>query len=123
MTPSPVPATPAMLASRAAARSDAAASHERVSVVIPCRNEDARIAALLDAIRSQETAVLEVVIVDTGSTDGTVDIVGRYQQHHADLRLRCLSHPGAGISEGNSSAPSGAFWQQRGDGVATTMRA
>ncbi len=99
MNPSPVPATPAMLASRADARSDAAASHERVSVVIPCRNEDARIAALLDAIRSQETAVLEVVIVDTGSTDGTVDIVGRYQQHHADLRLRCLSHPGAGISE------------------------
>jgi succinoglycan biosynthesis protein ExoA len=99
VNPSPVPATAAMLASRAAERSDAAASYERVSVVIPCRNEDARIAALLDAIRSQETAVFEVVIVDTGSTDGTVDIVGRYQQHHADLRLKCLSHPGAGISE------------------------
>ena len=99
MNPSPVPATPAMLASRAAARSDAATSHERVSVVIPCRNENARIAALLDAIRSQETAVLEVVIVDTGSTDGTVAIVGRYQQHHTDLRLRCLSHPNAGIAE------------------------
>ena len=77
----------------------AAASNDRVSVVVPCRNEALRIATLLDAIRSQETSVVEVVIVDTGSTDGTMDIVGRYQQHHSDLRLACLSHPGAGIAK------------------------
>ena len=28
-----------------------------------------------------------------------MDIVGRYQRHHSDLRLGCLSHPGAGIAE------------------------
>ena len=78
---------------------EAAVSSDRVSVVVPCRNESARIAALLDAIRSQEIPVLEIVIVDTGSTDGTMDIVHRYQQHYSDLPLRCLSHPGAGIAE------------------------
>ena len=78
---------------------EASASDERVSVIVPCRNEAARIAILLEAIRSQEVPVLEVVIVDTGSTDGTMDIVGCYQQHHSDLRLECLSHPGAGIAE------------------------
>ena len=83
--------------------SDAAVSDERVSVVVPCRNEALRIAALLDAIRSQETPVLEIVVVDTGSTDGTVDIVGRYQQRHSDPPLRCLSHPGAGIAEAVNS--------------------
>ena len=43
--------------------------------------------------------VLEVVIVDTGSTDGTRDIVGRYQRRYSMLPLRYLSHPGAGIAE------------------------
>jgi succinoglycan biosynthesis protein ExoA len=83
--------------------SDAAVSDERVSVVVPCRNEAVRIAALLDAIRSQETPVLEIVVVDTGSTDGTVDIVGCYQRRHSDPPLRCLSHPGAGIAEAVNS--------------------
>ncbi len=54
---------------------------------------------LLDAIRSQEISVLEVIIVDTGSTDGTMEIVDRYQQQFSDLRLGRLSHPGAGIAE------------------------
>ena len=57
-----------------------------------------RIVALLDAIRSQQISVLEVVIVDTGSTDRTMDIVGRYQRHCSDQPLRCLSYPGAGIA-------------------------
>ena len=78
---------------------EAVASDEHVSVVVPCRNEAARIATLLDAIRSQEMPVLEVVIVDTGSTDGTTDIVGRYQQHHSDPPLRCLSHPGKSVAD------------------------
>ena len=54
---------------------------------------------LLDAIRSQEISVLEVIIVDTGSTDGTMEIVDRYQQQFSDLRLGRLLHPGAGIAE------------------------
>ena len=76
-----------------------AALCDRVSVVVPCRNEAARIATLLDAIRSQEMPVLEVVVVDTGSTDGTVDSVRRYQRHHSDLSLKCLSHPGSNVAD------------------------
>ena len=76
----------------------ASAADERVSIVVPCLNEAVRIATLLDVIRSQEIPVLEVVVVDTGSTDGTLDIIDRYQQQFPDLPLRCLSHPGTGIA-------------------------
>ena len=88
--------TPAMLPSQVAP--EGAASHECVSVVVPCRNEAVWIETLLDALRSQDMPVFEVIIVDTGSTDRTVDSVGRYQQLHPELSVRCLSHPGVGIA-------------------------
>ena len=72
-------------------------------MVVPCRNEALRIGTLLYAIRSQEISVLEVIIVDTGSTDGTLDVVAHYQRHHSDLRLGCLSLPDAGIAEAVNS--------------------
>ena len=78
---------------------DLAPAGDRVSVVVPCRNESARIATLLDAIRSQDVGVLEVVIVDTGSTDGTMDIIGESLGQNADPPIRVLSHSDAGIAE------------------------
>lgn len=87
---------PAMLPSQVAP--EGAASHERVSVVVPCRNEVAWIETLLDALRWQDMPVFEVVVVDTGSTDRTVDRVAHYQQFHPELSVRCLSHPGVGIA-------------------------
>ena len=85
--------------SRPASRGMLAAPEECVSVVVPCRNEAMWIGGLLDAIRTQEAAVLEIVLVDTGSDDGTQDVVERYQRAHPDLPLRCVSVPGAGIAE------------------------
>lgn len=52
----------------------------RISIVIPVWNGETRIAATLDAL-SRQTApdnLFEVIVVDNGSTDGTVDIVRRY---------------------------------------------
>lgn len=46
-----------------------------VAVVVPCRNEAAHIAALLDALAEQTRAPDEIFIVDDASTDGTADVV------------------------------------------------
>ena len=43
----------------------------KLSVVIPCYNERATIAALVAAVRAAPVAALEVIVVDDGSTDGT----------------------------------------------------
>lgn len=45
-----------------------------VSVVIPVRNEAAGIAACLDGILRQTVPVREIIVIDSGSTDGTQDI-------------------------------------------------
>jgi rhamnosyltransferase len=50
-----------------------------VSVVIRCHNEARHIGNLLDEIARQSLAPLEVIVVDSGSTDGTLDIVRRHK--------------------------------------------
>lgn len=60
-----------------------------LSVVIPVKDESGNIQALLDEIAdvSDDTAVLEVICIDDGSTDGTADKIRSAQQNHAWLRL------------------------------------
>lgn len=51
-----------------------------VSIVIPVRNEAKGIKACLDSWLSQTMAVEEIVVIDSGSTDGTLDIVRGYDK-------------------------------------------
>jgi len=49
-------------------------SHGRVSVIIPVYNGSAFLAEAVESVRGQADALLEVVIVDDGSTDGTAEL-------------------------------------------------
>lgn len=54
--------------------------HTRVTVIIPARNEEENIGALLDDLMEQSypASLLQVVVVDDGSTDSTAAVAGRY---------------------------------------------
>jgi rhamnosyltransferase len=68
--------------------------HPRVSIVLPTLNGMATLPAVFEAIRAQEAPfVFEVVAIDSGSTDGTLEFLGR----HAD---RTLSIPPARFDHG-----------------------
>jgi succinoglycan biosynthesis protein ExoA len=71
---------------------------ERVTIVIPCLNEAERIGALLDGIQALDVRPNQVVVVDTGSSDATRDVVRQYQHRHQDLPIRLLHHPGVGVA-------------------------
>lgn len=60
--------------------------HPSATVVVTIRNEARHIADLLDSLVIQEPP-LEVVIVDAASTDGTQDIVRKYADNYAFIRL------------------------------------
>jgi glycosyltransferase involved in cell wall biosynthesis len=49
-----------------------------ISVVVRCHNEERHIGKLLAALARQTLPPAEVVVVDSGSTDGTLDIVARH---------------------------------------------
>jgi len=50
----------------------------RVSVVIRCLNEEEHIGRLLAGILEQSTEGVDIVVVDSGSTDATLSIVDRF---------------------------------------------
>jgi glycosyltransferase involved in cell wall biosynthesis len=59
----------------------------RVSLVIPVRNEAATISDLLTSIHSQTLHTSEIVFVDGGSVDNTLQILRKAAQEEASLRL------------------------------------
>jgi glycosyltransferase involved in cell wall biosynthesis len=50
----------------------------RISIVIPVYNEQDTIAACLDSVLAQRSAVDEIVVVNNRSTDRTSEILDRY---------------------------------------------
>lgn len=55
----------------------------RISIVVPSFNQAQFLAATLDSLLAQNDPALEIVLVDGGSTDGSVDVIGRYEKHLA----------------------------------------
>ena len=49
-----------------------------LSIIIPARNEEGRIAALLQSLHKQEFQQFERIVVDDGSTDRTVAVAKEY---------------------------------------------
>ena len=50
----------------------------KVSVVIPVKNEVAKIRKCIEGIINQTVPVLEIIVIDSGSTDGTLEILREY---------------------------------------------
>lgn len=66
----------------------------RVSVIIPCFNEEATICSLLDSILAQTfpREQMEVIISDGLSEDGTRTRIGAFQAEHPELALRIVDN-------------------------------
>ena len=68
----------------------------KISIAIPVLN-DVRVGRALDSVLSQQHEhELEVIVVDAGSTDGTLEVVERYRGRIAVL----VSEPDRGIYDG-----------------------
>jgi glycosyltransferase involved in cell wall biosynthesis len=87
----------------------------RVSVIATVLNEGPAIERLLGSLAAQTRQPDEVVIVDGGSSDGTMDVLEQWAASDR-LALRVLQKPGANISEGRNMAIAVA----RGDVIAAT---
>lgn len=63
-----------------------------VSVLMPCKNAAATIAASLASVQAQTLRGWELVVADDGSDDGTQEIAADFSKH--DPRIKLLEHRG-----------------------------
>lgn len=68
-----------------------------ISVVIPAYNEEENIGRLLDALQRQTRIPDEVIVVDDGSNDGTVEIVSSYNSNSGS-RVTLIEGPHEGVN-------------------------
>jgi succinoglycan biosynthesis protein ExoA len=78
----------------------------KVSVIVPCYNEQSTIRLLLEALRSQTfpPAEMEVVIADGMSTDGTRAAISAFQEDFSDLEVRLVDNAVRSIPAGLNCA-------------------
>jgi glycosyltransferase involved in cell wall biosynthesis len=77
-----------------------------VSVVVPLRDEEAGVEALIDDLCAQQRAPEAILMVDTGSRDRTRELVAARARRDARVSLLCLpaGYPGAGRNAGLRAA-------------------
>lgn len=69
----------------------------KLSIIVPMYNEEKWIGRCLDSIIRQTFKNFEVIIVNDGSTDGSVSIVEQYCQK--DERIRCITTKNQGNAQ------------------------
>ncbi len=78
----------------------------KISVVVPCYNEEKTIGLLLEAVYNQSypRSDMEVVIADCLSSDHTRQIIAEYQSAHPNLSIRVVDNPQRAIPSALNSA-------------------
>ena len=67
-----------------------------VSIIVPAYNVAGYIGQTIESILNQDYNDFELIIIDDGSTDGTIDVVNRYVQ--LDYRIRLVQQPNGGAA-------------------------
>jgi len=71
-----------------------------ISVVVFARNAAATIGRTLDSVCSQANQRTELIVLDGGSTDGTLDVIQEYRDRIAQFRSASDGGPTNAINEG-----------------------
>ena len=84
----------------------------QVSVIIPIYNEEERLRRCVDSVVAQTYSNLEIILIDDGSTDRSLDICRQYTKE--DPRIFVISQPNQGLSAARNAgiaAASSSFLQ------------
>lgn len=81
-----------------------------VSIVIPVYNRERNLSATLESVSSQSYRNLEIIVVNDGSTDASLEIIRRYAA--SDNRIKCIDKKNGGLPSARKSgveASSGEY--------------
>lgn len=83
-----------------------------LTVIIPAFNSEQTILRTLASLSRQPSDEIDVVLVDDGSTDGTLALVTQYAAQHPELAIRVVSQRNQGVSAARNAglaASSGKY--------------
>jgi cellulose synthase/poly-beta-1,6-N-acetylglucosamine synthase-like glycosyltransferase len=74
---------------------------EPVSIVVPCYNAENKVGKTIEAILklNYPKKLIEVIVVDDGSTDNSVEIIKSYIRNHKNIRLIVNTRNSGGAAE------------------------
>lgn len=84
---------------------------ELVSVVIPAFNAEAFLTDSISSVINQTHRPLELLVVNDGSTDGTVELVSRFQRDSGGVKVEIID---IGANRGAANALHEGFGKARG---------
>ena len=67
-----------------------------ISIIIPCYNAAKTISRTLNSIREQDFKDVEVIVVNDGSTDNSLEVLSMFEK--VDSRILVVSQENAGVS-------------------------
>lgn len=79
------------------------------SIIIPAYNASDYLAETLDSALNQTFSDFEILVIDDGSTDNTVEVVNRYQK--LDPRVKLISQENQGVSQARNTGIQAARGQ------------
>ena len=77
-------------------------SRPLLTIVVPVYNGEAYLDECLTSARKQDYRRVEIVVIDDGSTDGSLAVAHRHAK--ADARVTVLSQANAGVGEARRAA-------------------
>ena len=72
-----------------------------ISVIIPCYNIEKHLRQCLDSIVNQTLRNIEIICVDDGSSDGTLEILNEYEKNDNRFKIISQKNAGAGAARNN----------------------
>ena len=93
--------------------------HELVTVMVPAHNEAGFISACLASIQAQDYRNMQIVVVDSASTDATADIVRRHREEDERIELVQVDRTGIPLALNRGLAHAQGRWLVRVDAHST----
>lgn len=70
----------------------------KVSIVIPAYNEEKYIGKCLDSLLKQTYNDIEIIVIDDGSKDRTLEILKGYEKKYKNIKILTQNHKGPGLA-------------------------
>ena len=71
----------------------------KVSVIVPCYNSAKTVERTLDSLRAQTLRDMEIVVINDGSLDNTLEVLEKYAETYPEFNMHIYSKENEGIAE------------------------